>query len=51
MEAADKLRIHFCLRVLFFFFNLFLYVQLHWVFIAARGLLIAVASLLVEHGL
>ena len=50
MEAADKLHIHFCLRVLFFF-NLFLYVQLHWVFIAARGLLIAVASLLVEHEL
>ena len=49
MEAADKLHIHFCLHVLFFL-NLFLYVQLHWVFIAAHGL-IAVASLLVEHWL
>lgn len=49
MEAADKLHIHFCLHVLFFL-NLFLYVQLHWVFIAAHGLIV-VASLLVEHGL
>ena len=38
----------------FFFFSLFIlfiYFWLQWVFVAVRGLLIAVASLLVEHGL
>ena len=36
---------------IYLFFNkLFIYFWLHWVFVAVRGLLIAVASL-VEHGL
>ena len=32
-------------------FILFVYFWLHWVFVAVRGLLIAVASLVAEHGL
>ena len=32
-------------------FILFIYFWLRWVFVAVRGLLIAVASLAVEHGL
>ena len=39
----------------FFFFNKFIYsfiyFWLHWVFVAVRGLLIVVASLVAEHGL
>ena len=40
----------------FFFYNKgfkksFIYFWLHWVFVAVRGLLIAVAPLVVEHGL
>ena len=36
----------------FFFFNyLFIYFWLHWVFVGLHGLLIAVASLVAEHGL
>ena len=31
--------------------NLLIYFWLHWVFVAVRGLLIAVASLVAEHGL
>ena len=40
-------------QLFFFFFYKFIYlfICLHWVFIAVRGLLIAVASLVVEHGL
>ena len=34
-----------------FFFNRFIYFWLCWVFVAVRGLLIAVASLIAEHGL
>ena len=33
------------------FFNKFIYFWLCWVFLAVRGLLIAVASLVAEHGL
>ena len=33
------------------FIYLFIYLWLRWVFVAARGLLIAAASLVVEHGL
>ena len=35
----------------FFKINLFIYLWPCWVFFAVRGLLIAVASLLAEHGL
>ena len=35
----------------FFFKNLFIYFWLRWVFVAAHGLFIAVASLVAEHGL
>ena len=43
----------------YFFFNLFIYLWLYWVFVAARGLslvevhglLTLVASLVAEHGL
>ena len=35
----------------FFFFNKFIYFWLRWVFIAAHGLLIVVASVVAEHGL
>ena len=33
------------------FIYLFIYLWLHWVFVAVHGLLIAVASLVAEHGL
>ena len=33
------------------FFSLNIYFWLHWVFVAALGLLIAMASLVTEHGL
>ena len=33
------------------FLNIFIYLWLCWVFVAVRGLLIVVASLVVEHGL
>ena len=36
---------------IYFFFNLFFYFWLRWVFIVVHGLLIAVASLVAEHGL
>ena len=36
---------------IYLFVYLFIYLWLHWVFIAVRGFLIAVASLVVEHGL
>ena len=35
----------------FFKINLFIYFWLHWVFVAVRGLLTAVASLVVDHEL
>ena len=38
-------------RFFFFFSFLLIYFWLCWVFVAVRGLLIAVASLVVEHGL
>ena len=37
--------------IVFYFFNKFIYFWLCWVFVAVRGLLIAVASPVVEHGL
>ena len=37
--------------LIFFKIYLFIYFWLHWIFVAVRGLLIAVASLAVEHGL
>ena len=33
------------------FINLFIYFWLRWVFVAMRGVLIVVASLVAEHGL
>ena len=40
---------YFIFKILFIY--LFIYFLLHWVFVAARRLLTAVASLVVEHGL
>ena len=41
----------YILHIWGFLKNKFIYLWLHWVFVALRGLLIAVASLVVEHGL
>ena len=38
-------------RGTFYFIYLFIYFWLHWVLVGLRRLLIAVASLVVEHGL
>ena len=71
LKGSVYLLLYSTLRVtrftLFFFFNINLFIWLHWVFVAAcglslvvasggysvevRGLLIAVASLVEEHGL
>ena len=66
MESFKRLNIHIKM-IFLYFKNLFIYFWLHWVFVAVRGLslvavsggysvavrelLIAVASLVAEHGL
>ena len=37
-------------KFVFFFYINFIYFWLHWIIVAVRGLLTAVASLVVEHG-
>ena len=67
LRALGGLWAFFSFFLSFFFINLFIYFRVRWVFVAARafsscrergllfvvvrGLLIAVASLVVEHGL
>ena len=57
MKSRDENRILTMLQALgpmhffFIFFNKFIYFWLHCVFVAVRGLLIVLASVVAEHGL